>query len=144
MNAVQGAHASAVLTGLMCPSGRLQTWHGVCSRLAGDVTVPWTCHAICPRTCNPDSLHACNGQGPSSQQPGWMGTYDTRRPKYLTKPSEGTHNEGFDNDNHDLIVYMDMVIIADAPATRCAFSPCITMQLVHLLVARSHPVHLQP
>ena len=45
-----------------------------------------------------------------------MGTYDTRRPKYLTKPNEGTHNEGFDNDNHDLIVYMDMVL--DTPAAR--------------------------
>ena len=54
----------------------------------------------------------------SSLSTGLMGTYDRCRPKerYLTKPSEGTHNEGFDNDNHDLVVYMDMVL--DTPNTR--------------------------
>lgn len=105
-----------------------------------DVSIPRTCHGTCPRTYSSDSLHACIGQVPSSQQqPDWMGTYDTRRPKYLTKPSEGTHNEGFDNDNHDLIVYIDMVIDAPAPTTRCGLpdasscSWCTSVLLSHTL-----------
>ena len=62
----------------------------------------------------PWSHHGIVGteQAVSSLSTGVMGTYDVRRPRgrFLTKPSEGTHNDGYDNDNHDLVVHVDMVL----------------------------------
>ncbi|KAK9828210.1 hypothetical protein WJX74_003592 [Apatococcus lobatus] len=96
--------------------GQLEAPAGVFKRLPEDTALRQPGKQACQSGEISTLRQGPSRSGTSSKQLGAMGTYDTRRLKYLTKPSEGTHNEGFDNGNHDLIVYMDMVM--DAPTAR--------------------------